>query len=56
MIAESASPSSRLGGGGLAAAPGPVFGSALAERNWCWIFYINIPIYAFPLVVVAKSI
>ncbi|KAF2175387.1 MFS general substrate transporter [Zopfia rhizophila CBS 207.26] len=29
---------------GLAAALGPVLGCALAEANWRWIFYLNIPI------------
>lgn len=28
---------------GIAAAPGPVVGGALAQANWCWIFYL-IPI------------
>ncbi|KAI1144956.1 major facilitator superfamily domain-containing protein [Nemania diffusa] len=38
--------------GGVAAALGPVIGGTLAERNWRWIFYINIPICALPLAVV----
>jgi MFS family permease len=29
---------------GLAAALGPVVGGALAESNWRWIFYLNVPI------------
>jgi EmrB/QacA subfamily drug resistance transporter len=29
---------------GLAAAIGPALGGALAEKNWRWIFYLNIPI------------
>ncbi|KAL4925060.1 major facilitator superfamily domain-containing protein [Aspergillus undulatus] len=29
---------------GLASALGPVVGGALAEANWRWIFYLNIPI------------
>ncbi|EEQ33375.1 hypothetical protein McanMca71_001370 [Microsporum canis] len=29
---------------GMAAALGPVVGGALAEANWRWIFYLNIPI------------
>jgi len=29
---------------GLAAALGPVVGGALAQSNWRWIFYLNIPI------------
>ncbi|GAP90256.1 putative MFS general substrate transporter [Rosellinia necatrix] len=38
--------------GGVAAALGPVIGGTLADRNWRWIFYINIPICALPLVAV----
>jgi MFS family permease len=29
---------------GVAAALGPVVGGALAQANWRWIFYLNIPI------------
>ncbi|KAI1121765.1 MFS general substrate transporter [Nemania abortiva] len=29
---------------GIAAAIGPVVGAAIAEANWRWIFYLNIPI------------
>ncbi|KAI0100866.1 major facilitator superfamily domain-containing protein [Nemania sp. FL0031] len=38
--------------GGVAAALGPVLGGVLAERNWRWIFYINIPICALPLLTI----
>ncbi|KAH7310881.1 major facilitator superfamily domain-containing protein [Stachybotrys elegans] len=34
---------------GVAAALGPVLGGVLAESNWRWIFYMNIPICALPL-------
>ncbi|KAL4756768.1 MFS general substrate transporter [Aspergillus foveolatus] len=34
---------------GLASALGPVVGGALAEANWRWIFYLNIPICAIAL-------
>ncbi|KAH8886220.1 MFS general substrate transporter [Thozetella sp. PMI_491] len=39
---------------GLAAALGPVVGGALAQQNWRWIFYMNIPIcgLAFAVLVV----
>ncbi|RYP70056.1 hypothetical protein DL769_005102 [Monosporascus sp. CRB-8-3] len=33
---------------GVAAALGPILGGVLAERNWRWIFYMNIPICAIP--------
>ncbi|GBF61938.1 MFS transporter [Trichophyton mentagrophytes] len=36
---------------GMAAALGPVVGGALAEANWRWIFYLNIPICALTLVI-----
>ncbi|KAF4631713.1 hypothetical protein G7Y89_g6424 [Cudoniella acicularis] len=36
----------------VAAALGPVVGGLLAETNWRWIFYMNIPICAIPLVTV----
>ncbi|KAI1851835.1 hypothetical protein JX265_013192 [Neoarthrinium moseri] len=38
--------------GGVAAALGPLIGGTLAEQNWCWIFYINIPISALPFIAV----
>ncbi|KAI1742993.1 major facilitator superfamily domain-containing protein [Xylaria scruposa] len=38
--------------GGVAAALGPVIGGTLAERDWRWIFYINLPICALPLLAV----
>lgn len=34
---------------GVAAVLGPVLGGALAEANWRWIFYLNIPICAVSL-------
>ncbi|KAJ3532470.1 hypothetical protein NM208_g8420 [Fusarium decemcellulare] len=37
---------------GVAAALGPVLGGLLAESNWRWIFYMNIPICGLPLVTV----
>ncbi|KAL3462036.1 MFS general substrate transporter [Aspergillus heterothallicus] len=37
---------------GLASALGPVVGGALAEANWRWIFYLNIPICAVALGVI----
>ncbi|RAL05832.1 MFS general substrate transporter [Aspergillus ibericus CBS 121593] len=37
---------------GLAAALGPVVVGALAEANWRWIFYLNIPICAVALVAI----
>ncbi|CAG8956325.1 hypothetical protein HYFRA_00003705 [Hymenoscyphus fraxineus] len=36
----------------VAAALGPVIGGILAERAWRWIFYMNIPICAIPLVII----
>lgn len=36
---------------GVAAALGPVVGGALAEPNWRWIFYLNIPNCAVALIV-----
>ncbi|EFE43625.1 hypothetical protein TRV_01586 [Trichophyton verrucosum HKI 0517] len=36
---------------GMAAALGPVVGGALAEANWRWIFYLNIPICTLTLVI-----
>ena len=33
----------------IAAAIGPVIGGALAQANWRWIFFMNIPICAVPL-------
>ncbi|CAG9998329.1 unnamed protein product [Clonostachys byssicola] len=35
---------------GVAAALGPVLGGVLAERDWRWIFYMNLPICVLPLV------
>ncbi|OJD19089.1 hypothetical protein AJ78_00962 [Emergomyces pasteurianus Ep9510] len=37
---------------GVAAALGPVVGGALAEANWRWIFYLNIPICGLALVTI----
>jgi MFS family permease len=37
---------------GVAAALGPVVGGALAEANWRWIFYLNIPICALALLAI----
>jgi EmrB/QacA subfamily drug resistance transporter len=37
---------------GLAAGMGPVLGGALAEANWRWIFYMNIPICGVALVAI----
>jgi MFS family permease len=34
---------------GVAAALGPVLGGALAQSNWRWIFYLNIPICGLAL-------
>jgi MFS family permease len=34
---------------GVAAALGPVLGGALAQSNWRWIFYLNIPICGIAL-------
>jgi EmrB/QacA subfamily drug resistance transporter len=36
----------------VAAALGPVIGGLLAQSNWRWIFYMNIPICVIPLVVI----
>jgi MFS family permease len=36
----------------VAAALGPVIGGLLAETNWRWIFYMNIPICVIPLIVI----
>ncbi|PLB46217.1 MFS general substrate transporter [Aspergillus steynii IBT 23096] len=37
---------------GLAAALGPVVGGALAEANWRWIFYLNLPICGVALALI----
>ncbi|KAF3002344.1 hypothetical protein E8E14_007041 [Neopestalotiopsis sp. 37M] len=37
---------------GVAAALGPVLGGLLAQANWRWIFYMNIPICALPLLTI----
>ncbi|KAK2745532.1 hypothetical protein FQN57_003657 [Myotisia sp. PD_48] len=37
---------------GLAAALGPVLGGVLAQSNWRWIFYLNIPVCGVSLVAV----
>ncbi|EPE33786.1 MFS general substrate transporter [Glarea lozoyensis ATCC 20868] len=37
---------------GVAAALGPVLGGALAQSNWRWIFYLNIPICGLALVAI----
>lgn len=34
---------------GIAAALGPVLGGVLAQKNWRWIFYMNLPICALAL-------
>ncbi|KAI1778216.1 MFS general substrate transporter [Hypoxylon cercidicola] len=36
---------------GVAAAVGPVIGGLIAQRNWRWIFYLNIPICGVSLAV-----
>lgn len=38
---------------GVAAALGPVLGGVLAQANWRWIFWMNIPICALPLAPIA---
>ncbi|ROV94282.1 hypothetical protein VMCG_08649 [Cytospora schulzeri] len=38
---------------GVAAALGPVLGGVLAQANWRWIFWMNIPICVLPLVPIA---
>ncbi|KAL2786710.1 MFS general substrate transporter [Aspergillus keveii] len=40
---------------GLASALGPVVGGVLAEANWRWIFYLNIPICTVALAVVVLA-
>lgn len=43
--------------GGLAAAAGPVLGGYLVSAaSWRWIFFINVPISAFVLVVCARHV
>lgn len=37
---------------GVASGLGPVLGGAFASGNWPWIFYINLPICAVPLVTI----
>lgn len=32
-----------LGAAGIAMPVGPVIGGAIAERNWRWVFYLNVP-------------
>jgi MFS family permease len=39
-----------LGGSGLGVPLGPVIGGALAQANWRWVFYINLPVCAVTLV------
>ncbi|KAI1654944.1 major facilitator superfamily domain-containing protein [Daldinia decipiens] len=41
---------------GIAAALGPVLGGILGERNWRWIFFMNLPIYALPLITIFSFI
>jgi MFS family permease len=41
------------GWAGVAAALGPVLGGVLAQANWRWIFWMNIPICVLPLAPVA---
>lgn len=36
---------------GVGAALGPIVGGSLAEANWRWIFYMNLPICALPLAI-----
>ncbi|KAI1412114.1 MFS general substrate transporter [Hypoxylon sp. FL1857] len=36
---------------GVGAAVGPVIGGSLADANWRWIFYMNLPICALPLMI-----
>lgn len=38
-----------LGGSGLGVPLGPVIGGALAQANWRWVFYINLPVCAVTL-------
>ena len=37
---------------GVAAALGPVLGGVLAQANWRWIFYLNIPVCGLALVAI----
>lgn len=39
-------------GAGVASALGPVLGGAFGRGSWPWIFYINLPICAVPLVTI----
>lgn len=41
------------GWAGVAAALGPVLGGVLAQANWRWIFWMNIPICVLPLAPIA---
>jgi MFS family permease len=38
-----------FGGSGLGVPLGPVIGGALAQANWRWVFYINLPVCAVTL-------
>ncbi|WP_418608263.1 MFS transporter [Georgenia sp. SUBG003] len=40
-------------GGSVAAAAGPILGGALAELDWRWIFYLNLPVGLLALLVLA---
>lgn len=38
-----------MGGSGLGVPLGPVIGGALAQANWRWVFYLNLPVCALTL-------
>ncbi|MGN8245172.1 MFS transporter [Cellulomonas soli] len=41
-------------GGSVAAAAGPILGGVLAQSDWRWIFYLNLPVGVLALVVLAR--
>lgn len=41
-------------GGSVAAAAGPILGGALAQVDWRWIFYLNLPVGVVALLVLAR--